>query len=292
MANNCVVSNIGTLTASHRYGTHKSFKAKWPLRVILMLVQTLSGQKTIIEWARDHHTHHKYEGTDADIVNINRGFFYAHMGWLMIKRHPDCSEKRKQIDVSYLWSDPIMRFQYNYYEPLVAIFCILVPTLMPMIMFDETLNNSYHLCFLIRFAYTLQLSFCGNSLAHIDWGTKPYDKSMTSVHNDPLIYATLGGAYHNYHHVYPWDYSESEFGWDVNFNVNTAFIDFFHWIGWAYDLKKAPQEVIDKRKQRTGGQQPRTFIQNNVVYDWIYGFFMSSIAIWILLPIKALIGTL
>ena len=35
----------------------------------------------------------------------------------------------------------------------------------------------------------------GNSVAHIDVGPKPYDKTMTSVHNDQLIYATLGGMY-------------------------------------------------------------------------------------------------
>ncbi|XP_054154134.1 stearoyl-CoA desaturase 5-like, partial [Oppia nitens] len=285
-----VLSNIGVITGAHRYGTHRAFKAKWPLRVILLSLQTFSGQKSMIEWARDHHSHHKYEGTDADVVNINRGFFYAHIGWIMIKLLPECSEKRKQLDVSYLWSDPIIRFQYKYYEPLVVIFCILVPTLMPMFMFGETFVNSYHLCFLLRYVYVLQLSFCGNSVAHIDCGTKPYDKSMTSVHNNLFNYAALGGVYHNYHHVYPRDYSASEFGWDVNFNVNTAFIDFFHWIGWAYDLKKVPQEVIDKRKQRTGGPQTKTFIQNNVIYDWIYGFFMSSIVFWILLSIRILIG--
>ncbi len=156
-----IASNIGTLTAAHRYATHKSFKAKWPLRIILCLLQTLSGQKTMIEWARDHHTHHKYEGTNADVVNINRGFFFAHMGWLMIKRHPECEEKRSKIDVNYLWSDPIVRFQYNFYEPLVVLFCIIIPTLIPYYLFDESLFISFHLCFLIRYAYTLQLSFCG-----------------------------------------------------------------------------------------------------------------------------------
>ena len=156
-----VFSNIGTLTSAHRYGTHKAFKANYPLRVILMLLQTLSGQKTMIEWARDHHTHHKFEGTNADVVNINRGFFYAHMGWLMIKRHPECEEKRSKIDVDYLWSDPVMRFQYNHYEVLVALLSIVIPTLIPYYLFDETLVNSFHLCFLIRYAYTLQLSFCG-----------------------------------------------------------------------------------------------------------------------------------
>ncbi len=36
------------------------------------------------------------------------------------------------------------------------------------------------------------------------------------------------------------------------FNLSTAFIDFFAWIGWATDLKTVPQEMIEARKARTG----------------------------------------
>lgn len=50
----------------------------------------------------------------------------------------------------------------------------------------------------------------------------------------PVALAAFGEGWHNYHHVFPWDYKTSEFG-DYKFNVSTAFIDFFAKIGWARD---------------------------------------------------------
>lgn len=41
------------------------------------------------------------------------------------------------------------------------------------------------------------------------------------------------------------------------FNLSTAFIDFFAWLGWATELKTVPDEVIRKRVLRTGdGSHP------------------------------------
>lgn len=46
----------------------------------------------------------------------------------------------------------------------------------------------------------------------------------------------FGEGWHNFHHVFPWDYKTSEFG-DYKFNISTGFIDFFAKIGWARDRK-------------------------------------------------------
>lgn len=41
------------------------------------------------------------------------------------------------------------------------------------------------------------------------------------------------------------------------FNLSTAFIDFFAWLGWATELKTVPEETIKKRVLRTGdGSHP------------------------------------
>lgn len=61
----------------------------------------------------------------------------------------------------------------------------------------------------------------------------------------------MGEGFHNYHHVFPQDYKTSEFG-DYSFNFTTAFLDFFAWLGQAYDLKTVSQEMIAKRAMRTG----------------------------------------
>lgn len=61
----------------------------------------------------------------------------------------------------------------------------------------------------------------------------------------------FGEGWHNYHHVFPWDYKTAELG-NYRMNLTTAFIDFFAKIGWAYDLKSVSTEIIEKRVHRTG----------------------------------------
>lgn len=68
----------------------------------------------MIDWARDHRVHHKYNETDADPHNAKRGFFFSHIGWLLCKKHPEVKEKGKGIDLSDLESNPILAFQKRY----------------------------------------------------------------------------------------------------------------------------------------------------------------------------------
>lgn len=71
-------------------------------------------QNSVHEWSRDHRVHHKYSETNADPHNAKRGFFFAHMGWLMCRKHPAVKAKGKQIDMSDLEADPIIMFQHKY----------------------------------------------------------------------------------------------------------------------------------------------------------------------------------
>lgn len=79
----------------------------------------------------------------------------------------------------------------------------------------------------------------------------------------------MGEAWHNYHHIFPWDYKAAELG-SYSWNFSTAVIDFFAKIGnnyncplftiifkilisgWEYDLKYVSNEMICKRALRTG----------------------------------------
>ena len=74
-------------------------------------MNSLAAQNDIFEWARDHRVHHKYSETDADPHNAKRGFFFSHVGWLLVKKHPDVIMKGKQLDLSDLYDDKIVMFQ-------------------------------------------------------------------------------------------------------------------------------------------------------------------------------------
>ncbi|XP_022918392.1 acyl-CoA Delta-9 desaturase-like [Onthophagus taurus] len=244
-----LIGSLGITAGCHRYWCHKSYKAKLPLRLILLYFNSSFFQNCIYVWVRDHRVHHKFSETDADPHNSARGLFFSHMGWLMVKKHPDVLEKGKSVPMDDLKNDPIVMFQKKYYFVLMPMFCFILPTLIPWYFWNEDLKTAFYVT-MFRYCYTINLTWCLNSFCHTI-GYRPYDKNMKAVQNNLLGPLTIGEGWHNYHHVFPWDYKASEYmgyGW----NLSTGFIDLMAKIGWAYDLKSVSKEMIEKRMLRTG----------------------------------------
>jgi stearoyl-CoA desaturase (delta-9 desaturase) len=76
-------------------------------------------------------------------------------------------------------------------------------------------------------------------------------RKVNPIENWLVSFATLGEGWHNFHHVFPWDYKASELG-NNRINVTTHFLNFCARMGWAYDLKTVPGHVLKKRVERTG----------------------------------------
>lgn len=105
------MGGLGITAGAHRLWAHRSYKARFPLRVLLAFFNTVAFQDCALHWARDHRVHHKYSETDADPHNATRGFFFSHVGWLLCKKHPEVIAKGKGLDISDLKADPVLRFQ-------------------------------------------------------------------------------------------------------------------------------------------------------------------------------------
>nr|XP_020458823.1 uncharacterized protein LOC109961932 [Monopterus albus] len=104
-------SALSVTAGAHRLWCHRSYKASLPLRIFLALCNSMAFQNDIYEWSRDHRAHHKYSETDADPHNAKRGFFFSHIGWLLVRKHPDVIEKGQKLDVSDLKADKVVMFQ-------------------------------------------------------------------------------------------------------------------------------------------------------------------------------------
>jgi len=128
--------------------------------------------------------------------------------------------------------------------------CFVLPTVIPVYMWNETWTNAFFISTVLRYVFTLNMTWLVNSAAHM-FGGKPYDKFINPAQNKMVSIMALGEGWHNYHHTFPWDYKTAELG-NYRFNFTTAFIDFFAKIGWAYDLKRVSTEVIRQRVERTG----------------------------------------
>ncbi|CAL4248114.1 unnamed protein product, partial [Meganyctiphanes norvegica] len=248
-------SGVGITLGVHRLWAHRCYKAKTPLRIFLMLCHALSFQGSIYDWVRDHRVHHKFSETDADPYNAHRGLFFSHVGWVMVKKHPSIKEKGKGIDVSDITSDPVAIFQYKYYYQLVAIFCFGIPTVIPWYFWGEDAITALMVAGFLRHGLALHATWSINSIAH--WfGSKPVDKNIYPVNTNFVNVVAMGEGWHNFHHVFPYDYRSSELGGWMNhistFNVCTLLIDCLALIGQAYDRRTVSNDMIQRRILRTG----------------------------------------
>ena len=229
--------------------------------------------------------HHKYSETDADPHNSNRGFFFAHIGWLLCRKHPDVISKGKQIDLSDILADPIVRFQHQFYIPLVLLLWGVFPVSVMYYIFNESLQVAIFSNF-FRYIVSLHQAWLVNSAAHT-YGIKPYDNKLKSSENMFVTYLSLGEGYHNYHHTFPWDYSASEHGWSTNFNVSTATIDLLAWIGLVTERRVVSKEMIELRVKRTGDSTLLNTYQHlntnkwHVVCHYLIGTVITSWSLWL-----------
>ncbi|XP_052132570.1 acyl-CoA Delta-9 desaturase-like [Frankliniella occidentalis] len=249
------VSAQSVLLGAHRYYTHRSYKATFPLRLLIVLWQTVSSQNCLWVWVRDHRQHHKFSDTHADPHNASRGFFFSHIGWLMVRKHPAVFEAGRKVDMSDIEADWLVMFQKKYYNILYVLLSILFPTVVPVYFWGETWWNSFIISFITRTFVVLNVAWLVNSWAHL-YGTHPFNNEILPSESRLVSFLTFGEGWHNFHHTFPWDYRAAEFG--QNFNFTCTIIETFAKMGWAYDLKAAPADLVRRRALRTGdGTHPR-----------------------------------
>jgi len=245
-----LLGGLGITAGAHRCYSHKAYKAKTPLKILLVFMQTLAFQNSMWEWVRDHRVHHKFSETNADPHNAKRGFFFAHIGWLLCRKHDLVRVKGKNVDLSDIEADRVLMFQKKYHLPLGLLIAFVLPTYLPNKLWGESVLGGFMVASVLRYAFTLNMTWLVNSAAHM-WGSKPYDKTINPSENRMVAFWAFGEGWHNYHHVFPWDYKTAELG-QYRYNLTTAFVDLFAAIGWAYDLKTVPKKIVEQRVKRTG----------------------------------------
>jgi stearoyl-CoA desaturase (delta-9 desaturase) len=243
-----LVAVVSITAGSHRLWSHRSYKASFPLRFFLMITNCIAMENSIFVWARDHRVHHKYSETTADPHDANRGFFFAHIGWLLVRKHPEVIRKGSKIDLSDLKADKLIMFQHQYYLPLALLFCFVIPTAIPMYFWGEAFWASYTVT-VFRYLLILHCTWLVNSAAHF-FGGRPYDVNINPSQNRLVSLLAVGEGHHNYHHTFPYDYSASEWQWALNFT--TMFIDIMAFVGMAYGRKSVSKEMLEARMKRTG----------------------------------------
>lgn len=139
------------------------------------------------------------------------------MGWLMLRKHPDVKLKGKQVDLSDLETDPVVMFQRKYYLIMMPLLAFLFPTVLAHHVFGLTYWYSFVSFGVLRYVMSLHITWLINSAAHT-FGNRPFDEKVTATDSLTISVIAFGEGWHNYHHVFPWDYKAAELGgFSLNF---------------------------------------------------------------------------
>ena len=168
----------------------------------------------------------------------------------MLGRLPEVTEKEKGLDMRDILADPVLKFEVKYWLPLKLVFALFLPVAIPVYLWGESPINAFNSCVMFRNVLALNIFWSVGSAAH-RWGLKPYNSKMVPTENLFVGITALGEGWHNYHHVFPWDYKASEFG-PGKYNFTTTLLNFFARHGYIYDLKEASDELIRQTSIKHG----------------------------------------
>ena len=228
----------------HRLFSHKAFKAKWPVKLFVLLFGAAAFENSALWWSSEHRKHHKHVDTDDDPYDITKGFFWAHMGWLMFKLKPDTPTE----NVQDLKKDKLVMWQHKWVHPISFVVSFIIPALIgygyaTYSGMDPLVGalGGFLLPGVARVVMVQHATFCINSLCHMI-GSQPYSTNHSARDSWIAAIFTMGEGYHNYHHEFQWDYRNGVKPWQLD--PSKWFIWGLSKIGLASDLKRVPQERI------------------------------------------------
>jgi stearoyl-CoA desaturase (delta-9 desaturase) len=228
-----VLNGIGIGSGYHRLWSHRTYDAHPALKWFLAVVGGMSLQNSILVWSARHRIHHRdVDDNDKDPYSIGRGFWFAHIGW-MLKDYPS-----GEIDLSVvpdLQKDPVVAWQHRWYWTLVWVTNLGVPLFLGWLTGD--MLGMFLLAGVARLVLNHHVTFFINSLAHM-WGRQPYTDENSARDQHFLALITYGEGYHNYHHMFQNDYRCGIRWWHLD--INKWFISTCALLGLVKNRRRAP----------------------------------------------------
>ncbi len=233
-----VVTGLSVTAGYHRLFSHRAYDAPAPVRAAFAIIGAAAYENSVISWAAAHRYHHRHVDTDDDPYNAQEGFWYSHMGWVMIEgpKHDDTD------NVPDLWKDPILRWQHRH--PILIGTVFNLATTVALGLLTGRMLGMFVFALLLRLVMTQHFTFLINSAAHM-WGSQPYSSAHSARDNWLLSFFTFGEGYHNYHHSFQADYRNGPRL--ANWDPSKWLIWTLARLGLASNLRRSPLDVTLSR---------------------------------------------
>ena len=203
-----IVTSLSITVGYHRLFSHAAFKTNDFVRFLVLFFGAASFEQSALTWSSQHRNHHKFVDTEYDPYSIKKGFFYAHLGWMMFWRHAENFDNARDLQ-----KNPMIAHQHNHYNLWAVTAGIFLPIFLAALTGHAL--GGFLLVFCARVTLVYHITWCINSFAHT-FGKATYDIDSTAKDSWFTAILTNGEGYHNFHHRFPGDYRNGVrwYDWD------------------------------------------------------------------------------
>jgi stearoyl-CoA desaturase (delta-9 desaturase) len=214
------------------------------VKLFTLLFGACAFENSCLNWSSDHRRHHKHVDHDEDPYDISKGFFWAHIGWLLFKLNPE-----PPIDnVADLRKDKLVMWQHKYTHWIGLILGLIIPTLLGY-GYNSLMNldpvqgalGGFLIAGVTRIVIAQHCTFFINSLCHTV-GKQPYSTKHSARDSALMAFLTFGEGYHNYHHEFQHDYRNGVKSWQWDPTKWTIWT--LSKIGLVEGLRRVPDSKI------------------------------------------------
>lgn len=231
----CLATGLSITVGYHRLFSHAAYKTNVVIRFLLLYFGAAAFEQSALAWSSQHRDHHRFADKDADPYNIKKGFFWAHMGWLVAGHY-----EFHYTNVEDLVRSRLVMHQAKHY----ILWCVTAGVITPILigsLFGHALSAFiFSVCLRVTMVY--HSTWCINSVCHT-FGNRTYDSKATARDHWLVAFLTFGEGYHNFHHRFPSDYRNG-FKW-YHWDPSKWTIALFEKLGLAHGLMRVPQERIE-----------------------------------------------
>lgn len=214
----------------HRYFSHRSYKTSRGFQLVLAVLGSTALQKGVLWWAAHHRRHHKYSDQEKDLHSPSqRGFWWAHVGWILSPVHEETDWKR--IPDLARYPELVWLNRYHLVPPIALAVGLYLAGGLPWLVWG----------FFVSTILLWHATFTINSLAHV-FGRRRFATADTSRNNIWLALLTMGEGWHNNHHHYMNSVRQGFFWWEIDLTYYVLWA--LSRLGLTWDLAQPPARAL------------------------------------------------
>ncbi len=233
-----ITTGFSITVGYHRLFAHRSFEANRIVTFFTLFFGAAAFEQSALMWASQHRDHHRYVDTENDPYNIKKGFWYAHITWMLFWQ-----QETDYTNVKDLSADPLIMHQHKHY----GVWAIGTGIILPLIIGAVTghLLGAFLVGVVGRLTFVHHSTFSINSICHT-FGRATYDINATAKDHWLVALITNGEGYHNFHHRFPGDYRNGVrwYQWDPS-KWLIAVLSCFGLTGKLY--RTAPYRILEAK---------------------------------------------